>query len=488
MVSFSCEACNETLAKKKLDQHRGRCRQAAFTCLDCNNTFYGTSYREHTSCISEAQKYERTVYRGEKKKGKGGKGGQQNGVNGVHQSEEAVVEAVPAVVEDVAAAPEETVEEEVTEDVKEEKKSKKDKKDKKDKKEKKEKKDKKAKEEEVPVEDVVMDDAPEVTEEPHTEKKEKKEKKDKKDKKDKKEKKSKTKKEEDEEPATEDAPEEVKEDEKPQADTEESKSEKKKSKKEKKDKKNKKAKKELEESEESKEESTEEPPLSLDDIIMEDTTPTTNGTSKVSKKRKRIEEIIVEGAPAQEPNPTSNDLEAQADFISFGDSDEDKKKTQERKKPKTEKEILRDERRTAAKLNYDQTYKKLKTELEAKYNDTQTLEPRKASFKNGTTKGPALIGVKCMVREIMKDPLVQSLTPKEAKHIKNRLRKDERKKRLLAANKKGRDTGKEMKKSPKILKDKLEKLEAKIEKDRRKQEKLARQIAEAKKPASATSA
>ena len=36
--------------------------------------FWGTEYRAHTSCMSEAQKYQGHLYRGEKKKG----GQQQN--------------------------------------------------------------------------------------------------------------------------------------------------------------------------------------------------------------------------------------------------------------------------------------------------------------------------------------------------------------------------------------------------------------------------
>ncbi|EGW33655.1 uncharacterized protein SPAPADRAFT_59029 [Spathaspora passalidarum NRRL Y-27907] len=68
MVSFSCEVCNDTITKKKLDQHAQRCYGAYFTCIDCSTTFEGTSYRNHTSCISEAEKYEKALYRGPKKK------------------------------------------------------------------------------------------------------------------------------------------------------------------------------------------------------------------------------------------------------------------------------------------------------------------------------------------------------------------------------------------------------------------------------------
>ena len=64
MVSFSCEVCNDTVLKKKLDAHKQRCNGAYFTCIDCSVTFNGTDYRGHTSCISEAQKYEKGMYKG----------------------------------------------------------------------------------------------------------------------------------------------------------------------------------------------------------------------------------------------------------------------------------------------------------------------------------------------------------------------------------------------------------------------------------------
>ncbi|KAJ3056176.1 hypothetical protein HK097_007782 [Rhizophlyctis rosea] len=94
MVSFVCDYCQETLKKPKLDQHTYRCHNAQFTCIDCNTTFTGTGvrmptqsdslkprgpddfcfvqYRTHTSCISEAEKYQGALYKG--KKG-------QNGIN-----------------------------------------------------------------------------------------------------------------------------------------------------------------------------------------------------------------------------------------------------------------------------------------------------------------------------------------------------------------------------------------------------------------------
>ncbi|KAI5961820.1 uncharacterized protein KGF55_003791 [Candida pseudojiufengensis] len=67
MVSFSCEVCNDTVLKKKLGQHQQRCYGAYFTCIDCSTTFQGDDHNKHTSCISEAEKYEKGLYKGKKK-------------------------------------------------------------------------------------------------------------------------------------------------------------------------------------------------------------------------------------------------------------------------------------------------------------------------------------------------------------------------------------------------------------------------------------
>lgn len=67
MVSFSCEVCNETLVKKKLNGHFRACPQAYFTCIDCNTTFDDGAYNAHTQCISEAEKYQKALYKPKKK-------------------------------------------------------------------------------------------------------------------------------------------------------------------------------------------------------------------------------------------------------------------------------------------------------------------------------------------------------------------------------------------------------------------------------------
>ncbi|KAJ2960021.1 hypothetical protein NQZ79_g4635 [Umbelopsis isabellina] len=58
-LSFQCDACCDVVKKPKLDQHRQRC-WATFTCIDCSTTFQNQDYKSHTSCISEAEKYEKS--------------------------------------------------------------------------------------------------------------------------------------------------------------------------------------------------------------------------------------------------------------------------------------------------------------------------------------------------------------------------------------------------------------------------------------------
>ncbi|KAJ3554571.1 hypothetical protein NM688_g3034 [Phlebia brevispora] len=72
MVSFQCEGCGDIVKKPKLDKHGSMCH-SAFTCIDCSKTFSGPAeWKSHTSCVSEAEKYQKCLY-------KGPKGQQQNG-------------------------------------------------------------------------------------------------------------------------------------------------------------------------------------------------------------------------------------------------------------------------------------------------------------------------------------------------------------------------------------------------------------------------
>lgn len=70
MVVFTCDGCGETLKKSQVDAHVYRCRNGceSVSCVDCSVSFYGDDYKLHTSCISEAERYEKTVYKGRAKK------------------------------------------------------------------------------------------------------------------------------------------------------------------------------------------------------------------------------------------------------------------------------------------------------------------------------------------------------------------------------------------------------------------------------------
>ena len=56
--------------KSAVDKHCcQRCRDCWYlSCVDCGKVFAREEYRTHTSCISEAEKYQGALYRGNKKK------------------------------------------------------------------------------------------------------------------------------------------------------------------------------------------------------------------------------------------------------------------------------------------------------------------------------------------------------------------------------------------------------------------------------------
>jgi cell growth-regulating nucleolar protein len=62
MVCFQCDICVETLKKKQVETHfQFRCRNAySFSCLTCWKVFDRETIKEHTSCVSEDQKYKST--------------------------------------------------------------------------------------------------------------------------------------------------------------------------------------------------------------------------------------------------------------------------------------------------------------------------------------------------------------------------------------------------------------------------------------------
>eukprot|EP01138_Halocafeteria_seosinensis_P002864 gb/GECG01002926.1/.p1 GENE.gb/GECG01002926.1/~~gb/GECG01002926.1/.p1 ORF type:complete len:300 (+),score=60.40 gb/GECG01002926.1/:1-900(+) len=69
MVSFICGACQETLKKNQVDKHIPKCPQCwVLTCVDCSQDFEGEAFRKHTSCVTEAEKYQGKLYQAKKKK------------------------------------------------------------------------------------------------------------------------------------------------------------------------------------------------------------------------------------------------------------------------------------------------------------------------------------------------------------------------------------------------------------------------------------
>lgn len=88
MVTFNCEVCNDTVPKKNTEKHYYRCPEAYYTCIDCSKTFEdGVSYKQHTSCISEDEKYQKALFKRNKQKPK-----QQNQNQNQNQKPKVTVE------------------------------------------------------------------------------------------------------------------------------------------------------------------------------------------------------------------------------------------------------------------------------------------------------------------------------------------------------------------------------------------------------------
>lgn len=63
---MTCPDCGGVVKKPKLDQHSGRCH-GGFDCIDCSKTFNSPAeWKGHTSCVSEAEKYQKSLYKGPK--------------------------------------------------------------------------------------------------------------------------------------------------------------------------------------------------------------------------------------------------------------------------------------------------------------------------------------------------------------------------------------------------------------------------------------
>jgi len=73
MVSFTCDACGQTVRKNQVEKHyQNQCRSCSvLSCIDCGKDFPGDAYKSHTSCISEAEKYQGHLYKAKEGGNKG---------------------------------------------------------------------------------------------------------------------------------------------------------------------------------------------------------------------------------------------------------------------------------------------------------------------------------------------------------------------------------------------------------------------------------
>lgn len=91
MVYFECQKCNETVKKPKLAKHLQFCQSFYVSCIDCNKVFAWNEWEAHTSCVSEAQKYQGNLFQAKESSNKG------------QQKQDAWVENVEKVIEDPAS-------------------------------------------------------------------------------------------------------------------------------------------------------------------------------------------------------------------------------------------------------------------------------------------------------------------------------------------------------------------------------------------------
>lgn len=71
MVYFECSRCNETVKKPKLAKHLMMCGSSTVSCIDCSKVFAWNEWESHTTCISEAQKYQGKLFQEKESTNKG---------------------------------------------------------------------------------------------------------------------------------------------------------------------------------------------------------------------------------------------------------------------------------------------------------------------------------------------------------------------------------------------------------------------------------
>lgn len=71
MVVFECGRCNETIKKPKLEKHLQMCQSEYVSCIDCGVRFRWDEWHSHTTCVSEAQKYQGHLFQAKDNQNKG---------------------------------------------------------------------------------------------------------------------------------------------------------------------------------------------------------------------------------------------------------------------------------------------------------------------------------------------------------------------------------------------------------------------------------
>mmetsp|Transcript_28138 Transcript_28138/g.52774 ORF Transcript_28138/g.52774 Transcript_28138/m.52774 type:complete len:237 (-) Transcript_28138:25-735(-) len=85
MVYFECAKCNETVKKPKLAKHLQSCGSFYVSCIDCSKVFAWNEWESHTSCMSEAQKVQGSLYQARESTNKG-QAKQDTWVDGVRRA------------------------------------------------------------------------------------------------------------------------------------------------------------------------------------------------------------------------------------------------------------------------------------------------------------------------------------------------------------------------------------------------------------------
>ena len=62
MVTFVCDSCGDTVTKPRIKKHIENCVSFSFSCVDCNKVFF-EDVHFHSSCISEKEKYEKSLFK-----------------------------------------------------------------------------------------------------------------------------------------------------------------------------------------------------------------------------------------------------------------------------------------------------------------------------------------------------------------------------------------------------------------------------------------